>query len=48
MNPTPWSRAARRAALAAAIGLQLGIAFSHLTSALSLAFPSPWLLEARP
>jgi hypothetical protein len=48
MIPTPWSRAARRAALAAAIGLQLGIAYLHLASALSLAFPSQALAEARP
>jgi hypothetical protein len=48
MKPTPWSRAARRAALAAAIGLQLGIAYLHLASALSPAVPSQALVEVSP
>lgn len=48
MIPTPWSRAARRAALAAAMGLQLGIAYLHLASALSLAFPYRSLVEISP
>jgi hypothetical protein len=34
-----WSRPARRAALAAALGLKLGVAYLQVAAALSLAFP---------